>query len=159
MVAVGGAVFLHLATDGQAAFAVRLAVGEGVGVDEPESAEAVGVVLGEGEGYIATHGVSQHNALVDTSFVEDGLHHPGHEVHGVDLAEGVGVAVTGQVDSDDTEIVHVAEHVGTPDVEVLEEPVEQYQGLLVVAAFVTVVYHVSVDHDCAVLFHILISFL
>ena len=72
-----------------------VAVGEGVGVDESQAAERVGVSLGEGQRNITAHRMAHHDALVDAGLVEDRLDGLGHEVHGVDIAEGVGEAMAG----------------------------------------------------------------
>ena len=129
------------------------AVGEGVGVDEAEAAEGVGVVLGEGEGDVSAHGVPDHDALVDTGFVEHFFDDFRHEIHGVDIGEGLAEAVAGEVDGDDTHVVHVGEDVGAPDVEALEESMEEDEGFAVFAAFVTVVDCASVDGESTMLFH------
>ena len=114
--------------------------------------------LSEGESDVASHGVTNHDALVDASFVEDSLHHACHEVHGMRLAKGLGLSVTWQVDGDYAEMVHVAQHVGAPYIKVLQKSMKQNHGFFVVTTFVAVVDRVAVDHDCTVLFHISLFF-
>ena len=154
---VGGAVLLHSLAHLFAAHAVFGSVGQGVRVDETHPFDGVGVAIGEGQRDIAAHGVAHHDTLVDAGGVEDFLDDAGHEVHGVDVAEGVGEAMSREVDGDDTQTVHVAQDIGTPHVEVLQESMQKHYGVGVAASLVTIVHGAAVDSQCAVLFHLFSS--
>lgn len=150
---IGSAVLEHLLADRPAAFLMVLAVGEGMRIDKSESAERIGVLLGKGQGDIATHGMSYHNTLVNTGFIEHCLHDSRHEIHRMHFGETFGMAVSRKIDGNNTQVVHVGEHVGAPYIEALQEAMEQDYHLAIAATLVAVMNGTAVNHDNTVLFH------
>ena len=49
-------------------------------------------------------------------------------------------------------MAHIGEHIGAPDIEILEEAVQEDQRAGVAATFVAIVYVAAIDGDDTVLF-------
>lgn len=142
----GSAVLHHLVANCLAGSTMLLTVGQSMGVDESQPSERIGVLVGKGHGDIAAHGMTRHNALVDATFVEYSLDDSRHEIHGMLVAEALAQSMTRQVDGDYPQMMHVAQYIRAPYVEVLQETMKEYQCFPVVTALVTIVDEMAVEH-------------
>ena len=113
-------IFLHATADLLALLTMVRGVCKSVRIDKTKPGEDLRIMTRKRECYVATHRVPHHYAAVHTSLGKHTLHHPRHKIHSMDITECTSKSMTRKVDSDDTEMIHIGDNIGTPHIKALQ---------------------------------------